>query len=74
MMKQTVLGSADGWNLQSHSVMPLETNPLQPVRCCLAKGGRLWVGYWNKVHVVDMESKKVEVKSLNIFRFFFFFF
>ncbi|XP_061573005.1 C-Jun-amino-terminal kinase-interacting protein 3 isoform X2 [Cololabis saira] len=52
--------TSDGWNLQSHSVMPLETNPLQPIRCCLAKGGRLWVGYWNKVHVVDIDGKKVE--------------
>ncbi|GAA6220558.1 C-Jun-amino-terminal kinase-interacting protein 4-like isoform X1 [Lates japonicus] len=52
--------SSGGWNLQSHSVMPLGANPLQPIRCCLAKGGRLWVGYWNRVHVVDIESKKVE--------------
>ncbi|XP_070692091.1 C-Jun-amino-terminal kinase-interacting protein 4 isoform X2 [Pempheris klunzingeri] len=52
--------SSGGWNLQSHSVMPLGSNPLQPIRCCLAKGGRLWVGYWNKVHVVDIDSKKVE--------------
>ncbi|KAM6935426.1 C-Jun-amino-terminal kinase-interacting protein 4 isoform 1-T1 [Lycodopsis pacificus] len=52
--------SSGGWNLQSHSVMPLGSNPLQPIRCCLAKGGRLWVGYWNKVHVVDVASKKVE--------------
>nr|XP_020473292.1 C-Jun-amino-terminal kinase-interacting protein 4-like isoform X2 [Monopterus albus] len=49
-----------GWNLQSYSGMPLGSNPLQPIRCCLAKGGRLWVGYWNKVHVVDINSKKVE--------------
>ncbi|CAG6015217.1 unnamed protein product [Menidia menidia] len=52
--------NSDGWNLQSHSVMSLGSNPLQPIRCCLAKGGRLWVGYWNKVHVVDTDSKKVE--------------
>ncbi|XP_054477266.1 C-Jun-amino-terminal kinase-interacting protein 4 isoform X2 [Anoplopoma fimbria] len=52
--------SSGGWNLQSHYVMPLGTKPLQPIRCCLAKGGRLWVGYWNKVHVVDVVSKKVE--------------
>ncbi|XP_071324261.1 C-Jun-amino-terminal kinase-interacting protein 4 isoform X2 [Trachinotus anak] len=52
--------SSGGWNLQSHSVMPLGSNPLQPIRCCLAKGDRLWVGYWNRVHVVDMDSKKVE--------------
>ncbi|XP_077951032.1 C-Jun-amino-terminal kinase-interacting protein 4 isoform X2 [Gasterosteus aculeatus] len=52
--------SSGGWNLQSHSVMPLGSNPLQPIRCCLAKGGRLWVGYWNKVHVVDVVSRKVE--------------
>lgn len=52
--------STDGWNLQSHSLMPLGSNPLQPIRCCLAKGGRLWVGYWNKIYVVDTESKKVE--------------
>uniref|UniRef100_A0A3P8SMD3 Si:dkey-17m8.1 n=1 Tax=Amphiprion percula TaxID=161767 RepID=A0A3P8SMD3_AMPPE len=49
-----------GWNLQSHSVLPLGSNPLQPVRCCLAKGGRLWVGYWNRVLVVDLEGRTVE--------------
>ncbi|XP_067366750.1 C-Jun-amino-terminal kinase-interacting protein 4 isoform X2 [Channa argus] len=52
--------SLGGWNLQLHSVMPLGSNPLQPIRCCLAKGGHLWVGYWNRVHVVDIDSKKVE--------------
>lgn len=52
--------SSGGWNLQSHTVMPLGSTPLQPIRCCLAKGGRLWVGYWNRVHVVDIDSKKVE--------------
>ncbi|XP_047454512.1 C-Jun-amino-terminal kinase-interacting protein 4 isoform X2 [Mugil cephalus] len=52
--------SSGGWNLQSHSVMPLGSTPLQPIRCCLPKGGRLWVGYWNKIHVVDTDSKKVE--------------
>ncbi|XP_034730024.1 C-Jun-amino-terminal kinase-interacting protein 4 isoform X1 [Etheostoma cragini] len=68
---QVIAGLADGtlaffshssgaWNLQSHLVMPLGSNPLQPIRCCLAKGGRLWVGYWNKVHVVDIDNKKVE--------------
>uniref|UniRef100_A0A3Q3J721 RH2 domain-containing protein n=1 Tax=Monopterus albus TaxID=43700 RepID=A0A3Q3J721_MONAL len=67
---QVIAGLADGtlvffmhnpgWNLQSYSGMPLGSNPLQPIRCCLAKGGRLWVGYWNKVHVVDINSKKVE--------------
>lgn len=68
---QVIAGLADGtlaffshssgdWNLQSHTVMPLGSNPLQPIRCCLAKGGRLWVGYWNKVHVVDIDSKRVE--------------
>ncbi|XP_044064820.1 C-Jun-amino-terminal kinase-interacting protein 4 isoform X1 [Siniperca chuatsi] len=52
--------SSGGWNLQSHSVMPLGSNPLQPIRCCLAKGSRMWVGYWNRVHVVDIDGKKVE--------------
>ncbi|XP_026172779.1 C-Jun-amino-terminal kinase-interacting protein 4 isoform X2 [Mastacembelus armatus] len=52
--------SSGGWNLQSHSVMPLGSNPLQPIRCCLAKSGHLWVGYWNRVHVVDINSKNVE--------------
>ncbi|XP_054637279.1 C-Jun-amino-terminal kinase-interacting protein 4 isoform X2 [Dunckerocampus dactyliophorus] len=52
--------SSGGWNVQSHSVMPLGSNPVQPVRCCLAKGSRLWVGYWNRVHVVDLHSRKVE--------------
>ncbi|XP_040923674.1 C-Jun-amino-terminal kinase-interacting protein 4 isoform X2 [Betta splendens] len=52
--------SSGGWNLQSYEVMSLGSNPLQPIRCCLEKSGRLWVGYWNKVHVVDLENKKVE--------------
>lgn len=56
--------SSGGWNLQSHSVMLLGSTPLQPIRCCLAKGGRLWVGYWNRVHVVDVDSKKVEQSFL----------
>lgn len=42
--------------------MPVGSNPVQSIRCCLAKGSRLWVGYWNKVHVVDVDSRKVEVK------------
>ncbi|CAL8247329.1 unnamed protein product [Lota lota] len=49
-----------GWDLPSHQVLHLGTTPLQPLRCCLSKGGRLWVGYWNRVHVVDIESKKIE--------------
>lgn len=49
-----------GWDLTSHTVMPLGSTPLQPIRCCLAKGGRMWVGYWNKIHVVDIDNKKVE--------------
>ncbi|XP_057690004.1 C-Jun-amino-terminal kinase-interacting protein 4 [Corythoichthys intestinalis] len=52
--------SSGGWNLQSHSLMLLGSNPVQPIRCCLAKGGRMWVGYWNKVHVVDINKRKVE--------------
>ncbi|XP_069551839.1 C-Jun-amino-terminal kinase-interacting protein 4 [Brachyistius frenatus] len=68
---QVVAGLGDGtlaffshhsgdWDLHSPSVMPVGSKPLQPIRCCLAKGGRLWVGYWNKVHVVEIDSKKVE--------------
>ncbi|XP_038850764.1 C-Jun-amino-terminal kinase-interacting protein 4 isoform X1 [Salvelinus namaycush] len=49
-----------GWDLQSHEVLPLGSSPLQPIRCCLAKGAGLWVGYWNRVHVVDVENRKVE--------------
>ncbi|XP_077382328.1 C-Jun-amino-terminal kinase-interacting protein 4 isoform X2 [Festucalex cinctus] len=52
--------SSGGWNLQSHSLMPLGSNPVQPIRSCLAKGGRLWVGYWNRIHVVDIKRRKVE--------------
>ncbi|XP_076010757.1 C-Jun-amino-terminal kinase-interacting protein 4 isoform X2 [Genypterus blacodes] len=52
--------TSDGWDLQSPTVMSLGSTPLQPIRCCLAKGDRLWVGYWNRVHVVDITSKKVE--------------
>nr|XP_046170040.1 C-Jun-amino-terminal kinase-interacting protein 4 isoform X1 [Oncorhynchus gorbuscha]XP_046170041.1 C-Jun-amino-terminal kinase-interacting protein 4 isoform X1 [Oncorhynchus gorbuscha]XP_046170042.1 C-Jun-amino-terminal kinase-interacting protein 4 isoform X1 [Oncorhynchus gorbuscha] len=49
-----------GWDLQSHEILPLGSTPLQPIRCCLAKGAYLWVGYWNRVHVVDVENRKVE--------------
>uniref|UniRef100_A0A4W5MP66 Uncharacterized protein n=1 Tax=Hucho hucho TaxID=62062 RepID=A0A4W5MP66_9TELE len=49
---------AGGWDLQSHEVFPLGSTPMQPIRCCLAKGASLWVGYWNRVHVVDIESRK----------------
>ncbi|KAM9404781.1 C-Jun-amino-terminal kinase-interacting protein 4 isoform 2-T3 [Salvelinus alpinus] len=49
-----------GWDLQSHEVLPLGSTPLQPIRCCLANGACLWVGYWNRVHVVDVENRKVE--------------
>ncbi|XP_077576820.1 C-Jun-amino-terminal kinase-interacting protein 4 [Stigmatopora nigra] len=52
--------TSGGWNLHSHSLMPLGSNPVQPIRCCLAKGGRMWVGYWNKVHVIDINRRKVE--------------
>ncbi|XP_071396468.1 C-Jun-amino-terminal kinase-interacting protein 4 isoform X2 [Centroberyx affinis] len=52
--------NSGGWDLQSHKIMSLGSTPLQPIRCCLAKGGRLWVGYWNRVHVVNTESQKVE--------------
>ncbi|XP_072316415.1 C-Jun-amino-terminal kinase-interacting protein 4 [Eucyclogobius newberryi] len=49
-----------GWDLSSHAVMSLGSTPLQPIRCCLAKAGRMWVGYWNKIHVVDIENRKTE--------------
>uniref|UniRef100_A0AAV2MC80 C-Jun-amino-terminal kinase-interacting protein 4-like n=1 Tax=Knipowitschia caucasica TaxID=637954 RepID=A0AAV2MC80_KNICA len=49
-----------GWDLSSHAVMSLGATPLQPIRCCLAKAGRMWVGYWNKVHVVDIDNRKTE--------------
>lgn len=52
--------SSGGWNLQSYHSMPLGSTPVQPIRCCLAKGSRLWVGYWNKVHVVDVDCGKVQ--------------
>ncbi|CAB1334439.1 unnamed protein product [Coregonus sp. 'balchen'] len=34
--------SLSGWDLQSHEVLPLGSTPLQPIRCCLAKGAGLW--------------------------------
>ncbi|XP_055019994.1 C-Jun-amino-terminal kinase-interacting protein 4 isoform X2 [Boleophthalmus pectinirostris] len=49
-----------GWDLSPNAVMSLGSTPLQPIRCCLAKAGRIWVGYWNKVHVVDIENRKTE--------------
>ncbi|KAL0985153.1 hypothetical protein UPYG_G00153500 [Umbra pygmaea] len=50
----------DGWDLQTHKSLPLGSTPVQPIRCCLAKGAGLWVGYWNRVHVVDVNNRKVE--------------
>lgn len=41
--------------------MSLGSHTVQPIRCCLAKSSRLWVGYWNKVHVVDLDSKTTQV-------------
>ncbi len=49
------------WNLQSQEVLSLGTPPLQPIRCCLAKEGCLWVGYWNKVYMISVKIRKVEV-------------
>lgn len=49
------------WNLQSQEVLSLGTPPLQPIRCCLAKEGCLWVGYWNKVYMISVKNRKVEV-------------
>lgn len=49
------------WDLQSQEVLSLGTPPLQPVRCCLAKEGCLWVGYWNKVYMISVKIRKVEV-------------
>lgn len=49
------------WNLQSQEVLSLGTPPLQPIRCCLAKEGCLWVGYWNKVYMISTKNRKVEV-------------
>ncbi|XP_016419155.1 C-Jun-amino-terminal kinase-interacting protein 4 [Sinocyclocheilus rhinocerous] len=48
------------WNLQSQEVLSFGTPPLQPVRCCLAKEGCLWVCYWNKVYMISVKIRKVE--------------
>uniref|UniRef100_A0A8C2Q2E4 Si:dkey-17m8.1 n=1 Tax=Cyprinus carpio TaxID=7962 RepID=A0A8C2Q2E4_CYPCA len=53
------------WDLQSQEVLSLGTPPLQPVRCCLAKEGCLWVGYWNKVYMISVKIRKVE-KSFTV--------
>ncbi|KAF7708597.1 C-Jun-amino-terminal kinase-interacting protein 4 isoform X1 [Silurus meridionalis] len=52
--------SSGGWNLHAHEVLSLGITPLQPIRCCLAKNGCLWVGYWNKVLMIDVQNRKVE--------------
>ncbi|XP_026140021.1 C-Jun-amino-terminal kinase-interacting protein 4-like isoform X1 [Carassius auratus] len=57
--------SSGVWNLQSQEVLSLGTPPLQPVRCCLAKEGCLWVGYWNKVYMISVKIRKVE-KSFTV--------
>ncbi|KAG7336036.1 hypothetical protein KOW79_000729 [Hemibagrus wyckioides] len=57
--------SAGGWNLHSHEVLSLGITPLQPIRCCLAKNGSLWVGYWNKVLMIDVQNRKV-MKSFTV--------
>ncbi|XP_036440761.1 C-Jun-amino-terminal kinase-interacting protein 4 [Colossoma macropomum] len=54
-----------GWDLQSHEAFSVGTGPLQPIRCCLAKHSCLWVGYWNKVYMVDVQNRKVE-KSFTV--------
>ncbi|MCJ8728601.1 hypothetical protein PDJAM_G00006440 [Pangasius djambal] len=57
--------SSGGWNLHSHKVLSLGVTPVQPIRCCLAKSGCLWVGYWNKVLMIDVQNRKVE-KSFTV--------
>ncbi|XP_053349931.1 C-Jun-amino-terminal kinase-interacting protein 4 [Clarias gariepinus] len=54
-----------GWNLHSHEVLSLGITPLQPIRCCLSKNGCLWVGYWNKVLMIDVKNRNVE-KSFTV--------
>ncbi|KAJ8355022.1 hypothetical protein SKAU_G00225890 [Synaphobranchus kaupii] len=49
-----------GWDLLHRELLSLGSPPLQPIRCCLSKGSGLWVGYWNKVHVIDVHSRKVQ--------------
>ncbi|KAJ8392852.1 hypothetical protein AAFF_G00070560 [Aldrovandia affinis] len=49
-----------GWDLLHRELLSLGSPPVQPIRCCLAKGSGLWVGYWNKVHVIDVQTRKVE--------------
>uniref|UniRef100_W5LIH2 Si:dkey-17m8.1 n=1 Tax=Astyanax mexicanus TaxID=7994 RepID=W5LIH2_ASTMX len=60
-----IFSLTSGWNLQSHESVSLGTSPLQPIRCCLAKQDRLWVGYWNKVYMIDIQNRKVE-KSFTV--------
>lgn len=73
---EVVAGLADGtlvffshnsgmWDLQSHEVLSLDTPPLQPIRCCLAKEGCLWVGYWNKVYMISTKQRKIQ-KSFSV--------
>ncbi|XP_035269719.1 C-Jun-amino-terminal kinase-interacting protein 4 [Anguilla anguilla] len=49
-----------GWDLLHRELLSLGSPPLQPIRCCLPKGAALWVGYWNRVHVIDVQSRKVQ--------------
>ncbi|KAA0702998.1 C-Jun-amino-terminal kinase-interacting protein 4 [Triplophysa tibetana] len=53
------------WNLHSQEVLLLGSPPLQPVRCCLAKEGCIWVGYWNKVYMINVKQRKIE-KSFTV--------
>ncbi|XP_048881627.1 C-Jun-amino-terminal kinase-interacting protein 4 isoform X2 [Brienomyrus brachyistius] len=48
------------WDLQSREMLVLGSSPVQPLRCVLGRGDRLWVGYWNQIHVVAIEGRKVE--------------
>ncbi|XP_012684639.2 C-Jun-amino-terminal kinase-interacting protein 4 [Clupea harengus] len=52
--------TTSGWDLQSKEEMSLGSPPVQPIRCCLAKGEGLWVGYWNKIHMINITSQEVE--------------
>lgn len=62
-MSFVLLWSTAGWNLQSYFAMALGSHTVQPIRCCLTRSSRLWVGYWNKVHVVDLDSKTTQVNN-----------
>ncbi|KAG2457786.1 JIP3 protein, partial [Polypterus senegalus] len=53
------------WDLQCHHFVSVGSAPVQPIRCSLAIQDSLWCGYWNNIHIINMQSGAME-RSISV--------